>query len=123
MVPFGIDYVIPEEDEEMKDVESEETMDEEIQIDDIPQSFIPHKTPDETVPGSGATAEDIASSTKQIPQAEENPQAKENPQPEEKGQNEENAPAPNTETAIVLVNTVTTMIVAPLQEPQHNLQP
>ncbi|KAI4994575.1 hypothetical protein ZWY2020_034216 [Hordeum vulgare] len=147
LVPFRIDYVIPEEDEEMEDAESEEIMDEEIQIDDIPQSTIPQKTSDDidcTTPafrddfwvateiltgsdgktvsdesalGSAASADDFASSTKKIPQAEEYPQ------PEEKGQNEENAPSPNSETAIVVVNTETAMIVAPLQEQQHNLQP
>ncbi|KAI4984340.1 hypothetical protein ZWY2020_057659 [Hordeum vulgare] len=152
-------------------------MDEEIQIDDIPQSTIPPKTTEKKVGDdetgcntlvihddfweethpcsprstqipptpaateiltgsdgktfheessqeSDASAEDNAatntttsSSNKQIPQAEENPQTEEN------AHSEEHATAPNTETAIVVVNTETTLIVATPQEEQHNLQP
>ncbi|KAI4993916.1 hypothetical protein ZWY2020_008229 [Hordeum vulgare] len=98
MSPFVIDYVIPKEDEEihvdeeMKDADSEETMDEEIQIDDIHLSSVPHKMPDETAQGSTATTEEFGSSSKQTPQAEENqeedPQPEENPNPEQDPQPE-----------------------------------
>lgn len=49
IVPFGVDYVIPEGDEEMEDAEDEEIMDEEIRIDDIPQSTIPPKSTEQQV--------------------------------------------------------------------------
>ena len=53
----------------MKNVVSEEHTDEEIQIDDSPQTFIP---PEEPAQGSAALAEQFGSRTKQTPQAEEN---------------------------------------------------
>ncbi|KAI5000978.1 hypothetical protein ZWY2020_010937 [Hordeum vulgare] len=156
-------------DEEMKIVESEEHTDEEIQIDESPQTFIPPKEPAQ---GLAAPAEEFGSSTKQTPQAEENqgedPQPEENPNPEQNTQPEaqdeeipppeqnpqpdahaeenphpeqnpqpeaqadeiphpeehaeENAPAPNTETAIVVVNPETAMIVSP-QGKQQTFSP
>ncbi|KAI5000031.1 hypothetical protein ZWY2020_004620 [Hordeum vulgare] len=156
-------------DEEMKNAESQEHTDEEIQIDDSPQTFIP---PEEPAQGSTAPVEDFGSPTKQTPQAEENqgenPQPEENlnpeqnPQPEAQDEEipppeqnpqpeaqvddiphpeqdpqpeaqadeipypeehaEENAPAPNLENALVVINPETAMIVSP-QGKKQNLQP
>ncbi|KAI4974843.1 hypothetical protein ZWY2020_048450 [Hordeum vulgare] len=92
MIPFESEDKENPIDEEMKNVDSEEHTDEEFQIDDIPQSFIPLKTPEEPAQGSAATAKEFGSSSKQIPQAKENqgedPQSEENPNPEQDPQPE-----------------------------------
>ncbi|KAI5012142.1 hypothetical protein ZWY2020_024276 [Hordeum vulgare] len=89
MTPFESEDKEHMTDEEMKNVESKEHTDEEIQIDNSPQTFIP---PEEAAQGSAAPAEEFGSSTKQTPQAEENqgehPQPEENPNPEQNPQPE-----------------------------------
>ena len=85
MTPFESEDKEHMTDEEMKNDVSEEHTDEEIQIDDSPETFIPREEPAQ---GSGAPAEEFGSPTKQTPQAEEN--QGENPQPEENPNLEQN---------------------------------
>ncbi|KAI4973535.1 hypothetical protein ZWY2020_041063 [Hordeum vulgare] len=172
IVPFDEDYVIPKQDDEMEDTRSRAStpMDEEIQIDDIPQINTPPMTTEEKegdeetgcstpvihdefweethpnspriaqIPQTLAATEILTgfdeksiheeSAQESATSAEENVASKTEtassnkqvPQNEENAQTEENAPSPNVETAIVVVNPETAIVVA--SNPQeHNLQP
>ncbi|KAI5012852.1 hypothetical protein ZWY2020_025118 [Hordeum vulgare] len=91
-----IDDPAKKADEEMEDAASEEHTDEEIQIDESPQTLIPQK---DTVQALAASADETASATKTAEEEQtENPQADEIQSSEQNPQDEEHAdPTPQTE--------------------------